>query len=228
MTEVKKTKHLDGSRCLLNRRTSSRSSIAIHWADKMMEFGIFIDWAEPMCWACGHFAMPDKYEMEFDLTRASTKECFELWDRHTYLERCHIIPRKIGGCSCHGNIVLLCKDCHKENPDTDNQETFLIWMKNKRKEPFANRRIFQLKKQLKLFDLEESFINLITLILNKSFIRFASANSVKVRGQITDASLVACLIEYRRLYTELELANQINHEIFRQEALDSLTTANRR
>jgi hypothetical protein len=44
-------------------------------------------------------------------------------------EQAHIIPHALGGPSDPSNLVLLCNQCHKENPNTSNADLFWQWMK---------------------------------------------------------------------------------------------------
>lgn len=43
------------------------------------------------------------------------------------LERCHVIPRSLGGSYDPSNLVLMCSGCHADNPDTADELSFWWW-----------------------------------------------------------------------------------------------------
>ena len=43
------------------------------------------------------------------------------------LERCHIIPRSLGGSNTFSNLFLMCQRCHQESPDTCDPDYFWSW-----------------------------------------------------------------------------------------------------
>jgi len=116
-----KTIHLDKSECINRKTVPLKFQIAKYWREKIFDLNLFMDWGEPTCWACGRF------EADNDVTgnALALNQIFRVWDKQKYLERCHVVPRALGGCNCHGNIVLLCKECHKDNLDTMNVDLFL-------------------------------------------------------------------------------------------------------
>lgn len=59
-----------------------------------------------------------------------------LWN-HSRLERCHLVPRMLGGADCPENLVLLCNECHRDAPDVGDASYMLGWMA--RREPRFNR-----------------------------------------------------------------------------------------
>ena len=78
--------------------------IVDYWAARVDESGLSVDWTEAAshCWRCG---------------------C------EKNLERCHIIPASLGGEDCPGNLVLLCKRCHAENPNVMDKEIMWDWIR---------------------------------------------------------------------------------------------------
>jgi len=44
------------------------------------------------------------------------------------LERCHIIPKSIGGQDIPKNYVLLCNDCHQEAPNVNDEKFMFEWI----------------------------------------------------------------------------------------------------
>ena len=71
------------------------------------------------CWACG----------------VSVKGSYtHHGGRGNGLERCHVIPRAMGGDDRPSNFVLMCKGCHADNPDSRNADTFWAWFSKVRLE----------------------------------------------------------------------------------------------
>lgn len=80
------------------------SDIVGYWFSKVDESDLSVDAAEAheRCWRCG---------------------C------KRNLERCHIVPAALGGKDEAANLVLLCKSCHAENPNTTDVEIMWDWIK---------------------------------------------------------------------------------------------------
>jgi hypothetical protein len=131
------TIHLDGSICDHRTNMPAKANIAKYWKDEKCHefFGYFMDWGEPSCWACG------KWNEKYDMDLNNVKDVFSSWNKHPYLDRCHIMARALGGCNCEANLALLCKDCHKASPDTKNIHLFANWVRNRKKFfiPYAKR-----------------------------------------------------------------------------------------
>ena len=73
------------------------------------------DWGEPCCWACGWYKND---QADYGVSHFTNP--LESWDRAVGLEKCHIVPHMLGGSNDPSNLVLLCKKCHKDAPDTKN------------------------------------------------------------------------------------------------------------
>ena len=82
---------------------TTREQIVAYWADHVSEAGLSIDFSEAQerCWRCG---------------------C------QRSLERCHIVPDSLGGVDTASNLVLLCKRCHLDNPNTADPEIMWDWL----------------------------------------------------------------------------------------------------
>ena len=98
----------------------ARSRIANAWEESCgydVPWGEIVDWGEPRCWACHYYAesWPDD------------------WDKANGLERCHIVPKCLGGSSEPLNLVLLCERCHEESPDHANSQHLFRWMRERPK-----------------------------------------------------------------------------------------------
>lgn len=104
----------------------SKREIFDYWKERLLEIGVFIDWGEPSCWACGFH-----YEAKYDIKRpdASWEEIFLCWEKIP-LQRCHIIPRSLGGSDSVGNLFLMCRECHDLAPNTSIPEIFFEWVRS--------------------------------------------------------------------------------------------------
>jgi hypothetical protein len=100
-----------------------------YWKDKNIDNQpILIDWGEPSCWACNKQILVETQEL------LDNGDFEEIWNRTSgHLQRCHIIPKGLGGSNEPENLFLLCPDCHKESPDTTNPKLFFDWIRMKRK-----------------------------------------------------------------------------------------------
>lgn len=202
-TKINYTEHLDGSECLKRRSMPRKSDIAKHWRDKIFDLGLFMDWGEPSCWACGIF--DSSHDIE-DSTQP-LDEIFKVWDKQQYLERCHVVPRSLGGCNCHGNLVLLCKNCHNENPDTRNLNTFKLWLQNRKN--YGSRRIAELTNCFEEFGLKLNNLDYFLMYFCDEFSDYLIENSILVAGKFTDASTLAALIEWKKDQSEDMLKNKL-------------------
>jgi 5-methylcytosine-specific restriction endonuclease McrA len=78
----------------------------------------------PECFACG------SPMQSFSTRKDGMKYWRDLWNK-TKLEVAHIIPHSRGGESIPSNLVLLCRDCHRDNPDSLNETFFWKWLCNR-------------------------------------------------------------------------------------------------
>lgn len=107
----------------------SNYQIFDYWKDKKLPGGICVlwDYGEPSCWGC---SLPIHVETPELLKKGDFKT---IWNKTSgYLERCHIIPRSLGGSNDPSNLFLLCSECHIQSPDTDNPEIFMKWIAHRR------------------------------------------------------------------------------------------------
>lgn len=85
----------------------------------------------PACFACGKKVFP---RVEFwDNWDGSTLDLWKHKKINSTLQRCHIVPRMLGGADTPENLFLLCPDCHAESPDTINRSAFFRWVYRKKK-----------------------------------------------------------------------------------------------
>ena len=72
-------------------------------------------WDKPECMACGYLS--DYWK---DWTTSS-------------LDRCHIIPKALGGEDEASNLVLMCRRCHQDSPDCSDPQILIRWMEERPK-----------------------------------------------------------------------------------------------
>jgi len=91
------------------RQMASVAEIVAYWSRHENESGLAVDWAEAhkRCWACGR----KKWKRNFD--------------------RCHIIPRSLGGSDSAENLVLLCPRCHKQAPNVNDPSFMWFWLRSR-------------------------------------------------------------------------------------------------
>lgn len=70
-------------------------------------------------------------ELNFDWADA-LKVCWNCGSETSRIERCHIIPKMLGGEDIPSNLVLLCNDCHLEAPDINDKDSMWNWIKSNR------------------------------------------------------------------------------------------------
>lgn len=54
--------------------------------------------------------------------------CFRQRSQWNKFERAHIVPHMLGGSNEPSNFVLLCKECHLENPNTKHEDIYFKWI----------------------------------------------------------------------------------------------------
>lgn len=83
---------------------ATHAEIVDHWSRHQDECGLSVDWAEAkkLCWRCA---------------------------QGRQLQRCHIIPRALGGPDDPCNLVLLCAQCHSEAPNVADPDFMWTWLR---------------------------------------------------------------------------------------------------
>lgn len=78
--------------------------IVDYWELHQNECGLSVDWSEAhlLCWRCAH---------------------------RRRLQRCHIVPRALGGSEAPSNLVLLCAQCHAEAPNVLDPDFMWTWLR---------------------------------------------------------------------------------------------------
>ena len=75
-----------------------------YWEDRVYEGDMGCDWdeADVRCWRCGYL-----------------RSC----------QKCHIVPKSIGGSDEVSNLIPLCADCHDEMPNVSDPLEVWRWIK---------------------------------------------------------------------------------------------------
>lgn len=81
------------------------SAIVEYWSVRQDECGLAVDWADAheRCWRCGY---------------ARRLQC------------CHIVPHALGGSNTPDNFVMLCVECHLENPNVADPDFMWGWLRS--------------------------------------------------------------------------------------------------
>lgn len=122
---------------MADRKEIKHSAILNYWIDRGITargdvsetrgMPVVISPWEPQCWCCGERVFLG------ELPKCDSDE--KLWDHpkaRSKLNRCHIVPKSLGGPDSPENLFLMCEACHEAAPDTKNREGFLRWVYRKR------------------------------------------------------------------------------------------------
>jgi hypothetical protein len=142
----------------------SKAEIVDYWKDKIFKLGLFVDWGEPSCWVCG-FHYGNKYDIK--RTNAGWEEVLRCWNAIP-LQRCHIVPRSLGGSNIPDNLFLMCKECHDLAPNTNIPEIFFQWANT---QSWYRREMNRIREALTSFGIEEDNYDLIMEIVKSSEFR---------------------------------------------------------
>lgn len=187
----------DGARPRTATRTR-KSAIAEYWLDthegyaRLPGNSALIDVGEPSCFACGWMATdPDLEPVLWDV-----------WNK-AMLQRCHLVPRALGGADTPSNLVLLCARCHREAPDVGHGEYMLRWIGAH--ESWGALFIRELQAAMTRHDVAEhevvafNELDVTTMVdLNRTLL---GSWAVPVGGAFSYATLAACAIEAVRRAT---------------------------
>jgi len=105
----------------------------------------------PHCFACQRIMIDLDNEQKYGNLKNTSKN----WDIKSNLEKCHIIPLALGGDDHPSNLVLLCKECHKLNPNTDDEDLYWLWMKGV--EDFFSADMRNFKQAFKIYKIDGDY-----------------------------------------------------------------------
>jgi hypothetical protein len=177
----------------------SKAQIFDYWKDRFRKIGIFIDWGEPSCWSC-RFHYGTKYDIK--RSDAGWDQIFDGWNRIP-LQRCHIVPRSLGGTDEPSNLFLMCRECHDLAPNTAVPEIFFQWV---RAQSFDKREADKIRDALRAFEMtEERHEELMIVIESAEFKAWMSgrlglhrpqSNYGSVSSRLTPATIVGLAVHY--------------------------------
>lgn len=98
--------------------------LAAYWADREPAFGI--DVGEPSCFACGWY----REDWEPVFRAGGDFDIVATW-KSVRLDVAHLVPHMLGGPEDVSNLVLLCRDCHRDAPSYRDPSVMLQWMRDR-------------------------------------------------------------------------------------------------
>ena len=154
------------------------------------------DIGEPSCWACGRYEDNNNYDYVHwgenePIGKESLTRCLSSWNKASFLERCHIIPKSLGGTDDASNLLLLCKPCHKESPDLKNPKYIKRWVAEK--ENFQKELYHSLANMLKYE--ENAGLSEYICKNNEAFLKYVIENGTTHFGVGLKDSTIICLME---------------------------------
>ena len=181
----------------------TKGDIFEHWKDWLNENGF--DWGEPSCWACGCW-WSTKYDVQNP--KASLDEIKKLWNKIAPLQRCHIIPKSLGGTNDSSNLFLMCRECHDKAPDTSSRELFLKWAKAQN---WFKKGKIDIEENLDAFGMNVDEMHEFIDVMQSSKFKKWSKNNVGIhmsqKGyglKVKISTLIAAYIEYKNKKTSNE------------------------
>lgn len=157
----------------MRKTLPTRGTILEHWKTWLEEKGI--SFLHPCCWACGRtwHTVPSLRK-----ENPSGNEIKRLWDIEQ-LERCHIIPKSLGGSNEASNLFLMCRQCHDRAPDVASRKYFFVWVNCQSQ---IKRRTQELKEAWAIFvngPFDEEVAKGIFWVINQEgFWKWITANSM--------------------------------------------------
>ena len=179
-----------------------KSQIFEHWKDRLPRLGILIDWGEPSCWACRFH-----YGVKYDVKRpdAGWSEILRGWERIP-LQRCHIVPKSLGGTDDVDNLFLMCRECHDLAPNTSIAEILFEWA---RAQSSSAREMARIRAALTAFGVDETDAQDLDALLtsaefqtwksNKVGLHRPQSNYASISYRLTPATLVGLAVHFRRM-----------------------------
>ena len=180
----------------------SKSQIFDCWKDRLPEFGFRIHWREPCCWACGY-----NYGARFRIKQSDvgSHEISRCWD-NIPLQRCHIIPRSLGGTNEVTNLFLMCRECHDLAPNTSIPEVFFEWARGQDWDARESAKILAALQSFGVDSMDYRKFN--EVLTSQAFASWWStkfglhrpqSNYASISSRLTPATLVGLVVYYQRL-----------------------------
>lgn len=179
----------------------SKTGIFEYWKERLFVHGLFIDWGEPSCWVCG-FHYGAKYDIK--CSDASWEEIHDCWERIP-LQRCHIVPRSLGGSDTVENLFLMCRECHDLAPNTNIPEIFFEWS---RSQHWQKRESAKITQALEAFSVPKREYRKFVRTMNSPIFRkwmqdriglhWPQSNYAPTSSRLTPATVVGLVAHYFR------------------------------
>ena len=153
------------------------------------------DAGEPSCMICGMW-WSDTYDIKDP--NATMEDCFKTWDKPP-LQKCHIVPRTLGGSNINPkNYLLLCHDCHDDMPDCLYSDILFKWIPKYQKIA-RKKRNEKFKEILDIYELElKEFYSIFS---SEEFRKWEKENHViGFHGfRIKESSLIGAVWKFKNL-----------------------------
>lgn len=181
------------------RTQEKLKEILEYWEPRSIEIGTTIDFGEPTCWACGQ-----TWEGRYDKSQ-ETKNSFEILWVKAPLQICHIVPKSLNGADTADNLLLLCKECHDNAPNTSIAEIMIEWVKNS--PHYLFREVQKIQDAMKVFLIPEIEHDEFSTIINDPKFKEWISNKTGIHrpqssysgiGKKLTASTVVGLAKYYR------------------------------
>lgn len=127
-----------------------------YWEDRVYEGDMGCDWdeADVRCWRCGYL-----------------RKC----------QKCHIVPKAIGGSDGVENLIPLCADCHDEMPNVSDPAEVWRWIESDHGTMHDTYWTFRAQREAGLSD--EQFKNLDVSKLPNLFAKHCSHHLGQLHGR---------------------------------------------
>ncbi len=175
----------------------TKAQIFHHW--KNSDEIRIIDWFEPSCWACGEW-WGGHYDLDIETLGTGEKVLNKVWNV-VPLQRCHIIPKSLGGSDEVENLVLLCAPCHDLAPNTRSRDLFIKWVNNQ-----GPRKVQEIKLAISSFDLNDEQLKVLNAVmLSSEFKKWSKGqfglhwNQAYGGARLTLSTFLAGAIEFARV-----------------------------
>lgn len=179
----------------------SKAEIFQYWKGRLRGLGCPINWGEPGCWACG-FRYGSRYDIKW--SDAGWEKVLRCWNTIP-LQRCHVVPRSLGGTDEVSNLFLMCRECHDLAPNTSFPEIFFEWA---RAQSWDTRESAKLCAAVASFGLDGAALQNFSEVINSegfrswAFCRFGlhrpQSNYGPISSRLTPATYVGLAAYYWR------------------------------
>ena len=185
-----------------------KSQIVDHWKDRLPKMGVCIDWRRPGCWACGFH-----YGARYGIKRpdADWDEILRCWN-NIPLQRCHIVPRSLGGTNDVANLFLMCRECHDLAPNTSIPEIFFEWAHAQDWDERESARILAALESYGVRSPDYRDFNEVIMsdefrlwMSSKFGLHRPQSNYAPISARLTPATFVGLAVHYRRLRRPLKI-----------------------